>query len=275
MTGMSFQASAWRLAPLLGTRRTICIDQSAISPQSPVRPGGEFFTAPTGATQRRYEALRAYLRDGEPAAVVAQRFGYTTAALNSAVRDFRGGAQEFFLTATPGPKSAPGKDAARSRIIELRTDGHSIDEIAGGEPAGDLIDGVPVGTEFDDPAPGGVLTRCALGPWGGGEEELLGAAPEVPDRGVQRRRGVAEPLRDHRRGLAVAQVSPQCLIPALGERRRRPAPARRASCRHPPQRQTGEGPTGAGTSARVPPHHQVENRQRRPDQSPETGLRLG
>ena len=97
-----------------------------------MRPGGEFFTAPTGATQRRYEALRAYLRDGEPAAVVAQRFGYTTAALNSAVRDFRGGAQEFFLTATPGPKSAPGKDAARSRIIELRTDGHSIDEIAAG-----------------------------------------------------------------------------------------------------------------------------------------------
>ena len=58
------------------------------------------------------------------------RFGYTTAALNSAVRDFRAGAQEFFLTATPGPKSAPGKDAARSRIIELRADGHSIDEIA-------------------------------------------------------------------------------------------------------------------------------------------------
>ena len=58
------------------------------------------------------------------------RFGYTTAALNSAVRDFRAGAQEFFLTATQGPKSAPGKDAARSRIIELRADGHSIDEIA-------------------------------------------------------------------------------------------------------------------------------------------------
>src|SRR5664279_4942414 len=132
MTGMSFQASAWRLAPLLGTRRTICIDQSAISPQSPVRPGGEFFTSPTHPGQRRYEALRAYLHDREPAGAVAQRFGYTTAALNSAVRDFRAGDQEFFLTATPGPKSAPGKDAARSRIIELRTDGHSIDEIAAG-----------------------------------------------------------------------------------------------------------------------------------------------
>jgi hypothetical protein len=95
-----------------------------------VRPGGEFFSAPTGATQRRYEALRAYLHDGEPAAVVAERFGYTAASLNSAVRDFRAGAREFFLTSTPGPKSAPGKDAARARIVELRTAGHSIDEIA-------------------------------------------------------------------------------------------------------------------------------------------------
>jgi len=95
-----------------------------------VRPGGEFFTAPTHPSQRRYEALRAYLHDGEPATVVAQRFGYTAASLNSAVRDFRAGAQEFFLTHTPGPKSAPGKDAARARIVELRNLGHSIDEIA-------------------------------------------------------------------------------------------------------------------------------------------------
>ena len=73
--------------------------------------------------------LRAYLHDGEPAAVVAERFGYTTASLHSAVRDFRAGAHEFFLTATPGPKHAPGKDAARSRILQLRADGHSIDEI--------------------------------------------------------------------------------------------------------------------------------------------------
>jgi len=95
-----------------------------------VRPGGKFFTAPNHTTHRRYEALRAYLVDGEPAAVVAQRFGYTPASLNSAVRDFRAGGREFFLTPTSGPKSAPGKDAARSRIVELRTDGHSIDEIA-------------------------------------------------------------------------------------------------------------------------------------------------
>ena len=46
------------------------------------------------------------------------------------MRDFRAGAREFFVAGRPGPKSAPGKDAARPRILELRAAGHSIDEIA-------------------------------------------------------------------------------------------------------------------------------------------------
>jgi len=62
--------------------------------------------------------------------VVAARFGYTPAGLNSAVADFRAGAKNFFLDARPGPKTAPGKDAARTRIIALRAQGYSIDEIA-------------------------------------------------------------------------------------------------------------------------------------------------
>jgi hypothetical protein len=106
------------------------MDQSAKVPQEPARPGGEFFTDPASPIQRRYEALRAYLAQGEPAAQVAARFGYTPASLASAVRDFRAGSKDFFVFSRPGPKTAPGKDAARSRIIELRTAGHSIDEIA-------------------------------------------------------------------------------------------------------------------------------------------------
>ena len=78
--------------------------------------GGEFFAVPDPGPQTRYEALRAYLLDGEPAAAVAERFGYTTAGLHSAVADFRAGAKSFFLDARPGPKTAPGKDAARTRI---------------------------------------------------------------------------------------------------------------------------------------------------------------
>jgi len=61
--------------------------------------------------------------------VVAARFGYATAGLHSAVADFRAGARDFFTDARPGPKTAPGKDAARARIIALRAQGYSIDEI--------------------------------------------------------------------------------------------------------------------------------------------------
>jgi hypothetical protein len=85
---------------------------------------------PQSPAHRRYEALRAYLAEGLPAAEAAARFGYTPASLLSAARDFRAGARDFFVAGRPGPKTAPGKDAARPRIIELRAAGHSIDEIA-------------------------------------------------------------------------------------------------------------------------------------------------
>ena len=68
--------------------------------------------------------------DGLTAAAAAARFSYTTAAFESVVRDFRAGDRDFFLERRPGPKTAPGKDAARARIVELRRAGHSIDEIA-------------------------------------------------------------------------------------------------------------------------------------------------
>ena len=106
------------------------INQSAKNPQQPARPGGEFFLRPDSPAHRRYEALRAYLAEGLPAAEAAARFGYTPASLLSVVRDFRAGAREFFAAAKPGPKTAPGKDAARPKILELRAAGHSIDEIA-------------------------------------------------------------------------------------------------------------------------------------------------
>jgi transposase len=108
------------------------IEQTAKPPRSAsaARPGGEYFAAPAEATQRRYEALRAYLHDGLPASEAARRFGYTETSLASMARDFRAGRRDFFLTAKPGPKSAPTKDAARERIIELRQHGRSAYEIA-------------------------------------------------------------------------------------------------------------------------------------------------
>ena len=106
------------------------MDQSAILPDHPARRGGEFFTRPVDSAQRRYEALRAYLAEGHPAAVVAARFGYTVPALHSLVRDFRAGRRDFFATTRPGPKAAPAKQAAQTRVLTLRAEGHSIDEIS-------------------------------------------------------------------------------------------------------------------------------------------------
>jgi hypothetical protein len=99
------------------------IDQSARQTY-PTRRGAEFFTAPTEPAQRRYEALRAYFVEGRPASEVAAGWGYTTGGFESVVRDFRAGDREFFVERRPGPKTAPGKDAARTRIIELRRAGH-------------------------------------------------------------------------------------------------------------------------------------------------------
>jgi hypothetical protein len=119
-----------RIHPLCPRRwSTIHIDQSARQ-ASQVRSGAEFFTAARAGTQRRYEALRAYFVEGVAASVAAARFGYTTAAFESVVRDFRAGDRDFFVERRPGPKTAPGKEAARARIVQLRRAGHSIDEIA-------------------------------------------------------------------------------------------------------------------------------------------------
>jgi transposase len=106
------------------------MDQTAISLPLSARPGGEFFAAPDTSDQRRYEALRAYLLEGLTAADAASRFGYTAGSVQSMARDFRAGRRDFFTAAKPGPKSAPAKDAARARVIELRRAGRSAYEIA-------------------------------------------------------------------------------------------------------------------------------------------------
>lgn len=97
---------------------------------TPAKDGGGFFIDPDHPTQRRYEALRAYLLEGATATEVADLFDYTTATVRSLARDFRAGGLSFFVDPKPGPKSAPAKTAARDQVIAWRTAGHSIDEIA-------------------------------------------------------------------------------------------------------------------------------------------------
>jgi hypothetical protein len=93
------------------------------------RPGWELLAGQVN--QRRYEALRAYLFQGTSLQQAADATGYTRDALASLVRDLRAGRLTVFAPpGTPGRKSAPKKDAARGRVIELRRDGLSVYEIS-------------------------------------------------------------------------------------------------------------------------------------------------
>lgn len=96
-----------------------------------MREGAEYFTAPAGAAQRRYEALRAYFLDEMPAAEVADRFGYSTASVHQMATLLRKGRLSLFAETRPGPKG-PRKATGilRGRALELRAAGHSVTEIA-------------------------------------------------------------------------------------------------------------------------------------------------
>jgi transposase-like protein len=95
------------------------------------RTGWEALARPAQINQRRYEAVRAYLLEGAPLAEAAARFGYSPSSLASLVRDFRAGKLTLFAEpGKPGRKSAPKKDAARGRVIELRRQGLSVHEIS-------------------------------------------------------------------------------------------------------------------------------------------------
>src|SRR6516165_10005898 len=109
-----------------------------------MRPGAEYFLHPAGASQRRYEALRAYLVDGMPASEVADRFGYSTASVHQMATLLRGGKMSLFSDPRPGPKG-PRKATGelRSRVLALRAAGHSITEISAALTA----EGLPVSAQ--------------------------------------------------------------------------------------------------------------------------------
>ena len=100
---------------------------------SPQRDGAGWFTAPGQVSQRRYEALRAFFVDGLTHEQAGERFGYTRWAMVNLVREHRAGKLALFAAPKkPGPPagSAPAKDRARGRVIELRRQGLSSYEIS-------------------------------------------------------------------------------------------------------------------------------------------------
>src|SRR5680860_1066605 len=85
--------------------------------------GTEWFTTPDQVNHRRYEALRTFFVEGCTHAQAGARFGYTRWAMVNLVREYRAGRLDLFSPARkpgPAPGSAPAKDRARGRVIELR-----------------------------------------------------------------------------------------------------------------------------------------------------------
>jgi len=96
-----------------------------------LRSGGQYFTEPGGAGQRRYEALRAYFVEQASAAEVADRFGYSTASVHQMATLLRTGKLAPFAEAKPGPKGPRTATAeVREKVLALRAGGRSITEIA-------------------------------------------------------------------------------------------------------------------------------------------------
>jgi len=90
-----------------------------------------FFREPHLPKHRQYEALRARFVEGRPSDQVARDFGYSAGAFRVLCHSFcHNPTPAFFLTTRPGPRHQPKKSAARSLIIQLRKQNHSVYEIS-------------------------------------------------------------------------------------------------------------------------------------------------
>lgn len=90
-----------------------------------------FFLEPKTPMQRKYEALRSYFVDQLPSKLAAEAFGYTEGAFRVLCHSFRNDPhKKFFLETRPGPKFASKRDQARDRVIELRKQNYSTEDIS-------------------------------------------------------------------------------------------------------------------------------------------------
>lgn len=90
-----------------------------------------FFLEPSHPKQRQYEALRSFYVDGRPSQEVARTFGYSPGAFRVLCHAFlREPNPSYFATSRPGPRTQPKKAAARSLVIALRKQNHSVYDIS-------------------------------------------------------------------------------------------------------------------------------------------------
>jgi hypothetical protein len=92
----------------------------------------QFFRQPDTASQRQYEALRAYFVEQLPSREVATRFGYSPGAFRVLCHQFRhdaGKRAAFFARAYSGPRSSPAREPIRERVVALRKRNFSVYDI--------------------------------------------------------------------------------------------------------------------------------------------------
>ncbi|MGC1951518.1 MAG: helix-turn-helix domain-containing protein [Gammaproteobacteria bacterium] len=79
-----------------------------------------FFLIPKTASQRQYEALRAYVLEGVSAKEAAERFGFSEATLYVLAHHLRVGQLELFPPKPTGPKGRRVSPAVCAQIAQLR-----------------------------------------------------------------------------------------------------------------------------------------------------------
>ena len=93
----------------------------------------EFFTNPTSPLHRRYEALKAFYNEGLPADAAAEKFGFSPSFFKKVryefEKDLREGVSPFFLKKKTGPKGCITSKETIGRIINLRKQNYSINDI--------------------------------------------------------------------------------------------------------------------------------------------------
>lgn len=94
-------------------------------------PEARFFAEPQQPRHRQYEALRAFFLEGLPSAEAARRFGYRPGAFRDLCWRFRHEIDRdaFFRDVERGPQAQPHKDLVRERVVALRKQNYSVDDI--------------------------------------------------------------------------------------------------------------------------------------------------
>jgi hypothetical protein len=102
-----------------------------ISEGSQITSEARFFLEPIHASQRQYEALRAFFVEGLCGAEAAERYGYSTGSFRVLVHRFRHGPRrDFFTPPAKGSQVAPKSDPLRAPIVALRKQNLSIYDIS-------------------------------------------------------------------------------------------------------------------------------------------------